>query len=145
MMQFYATNKGLKGVCRFIGLIIGLLIGGELLYAADNSAKSQRLQSLESKLNTTQQQIQTIIGDASCENPSQCRVLPIGSRPCGGPAKYIAYSILNTDVKRLKVLAQQHRVTQRQINRIKKLVSTCEMVLQPPVACVNKHCSILEK
>lgn len=141
MVDKYAKKQQHVGYGCFI-FLFGSLLACNTLYASNKEKQQNQLTQLETKLNNYRNQLESAIAGAPCTSTSQCRALPIGSRPCGGPSEYITYSKQNANKKQLKVLAQQHSMIHRQINRIKGLISTCEMVLQPPIACVDSKCII---
>lgn len=124
----------------FFACIMVFESGG--VFANSENNRSSRIAQLELKINNYMGQIKETIGDARCDSSSQCRALAVGSRACGGPSVYLPYSIVNTNINRLKGLAQQHGLLERQVNRIRNVISTCEMVLQPPIACVKQQCTI---
>jgi hypothetical protein len=82
------------------------------------------------------------IGEAACDDDAQCRSLGVGSRPCGGPEAYLAWSTKEVarpptaDVKaqakagadragRLQALAVQHREARRQDHERSGVLSDC--------------------
>ena len=100
------------------------------------------VETLEEKAEQLLTQINRHIGDAACSEQSQCKALAIGHRSCGGPSAYLAYSTLSIDENELLRLSKEHTATHREINRIKGLMSTCEMLMPPPIACENGKCKI---
>ena len=44
--------------------------------------------------------------DLSCTFPSDCQVIAVGSRACGGPNGYVVTSVNNKDLTKLETLAQ---------------------------------------
>ena len=47
-------------------------------------------------------QVTTLIGDAECDNQSQCHAVGVGAKACGGPAGYLAWSEKKTDPNALR-------------------------------------------
>lgn len=82
------------------------------------------------------QDIERVIGDAACRDDSQCRVLPLGAKPCGGPEAYLAYSTERTDVRQLKALASRYEEARSIRNQRLGLVSDCSVLPEPAVRCV---------
>lgn len=83
----------------------------------------------------TNARIVQAIGAARCNADSDCRTLGIGSRPCGGPERYLAWSVLDGDAKRLKSLAAMSEAEQRQQNEREGIASTCELRPDPGARC----------
>jgi hypothetical protein len=78
-----------------------------------------------------------LVGDAACTDDTQCRALPLGSKPCGGPEAYIAWSTAGTDAGQLEALAQRYKQARTARNQQLGLVSDCAVVPEPPVRCVR--------
>ncbi|RTE87492.1 MULTISPECIES: hypothetical protein [Gammaproteobacteria] len=82
------------------------------------------------------------IGAAKASELSQCKVLPVGQRPCGGPARYLAYSTITSDQATLEMLAQRYNALSAELNEQEGLMSTCEVMPEPTVQLVNGQCTI---
>lgn len=65
----------------------------------------------------------------TCANSSEWKFTPMGSKPCGGPIKYIAYHI-SVEPDFLK-LVDQYTFQQQQYNLRNGVVSDCSLVLAP--------------
>jgi hypothetical protein len=88
------------------------------------------------------QELRQLIGPARCSSDSQCRVLPVGAKACGGPAAYWAWSTQGTDEKRLTELAARQAEAQRHELQASGRLSNCALVTAPAVACVAQTCQI---
>lgn len=89
---------------------------------------------------TLLQQLHAQIGDASCDNSAQCRTLAVGSKPCGGPERYLPWSTKRTDGATLGRLAAQYAAARQIENAKNDLMSTCEMVTDPGATCQQQRC-----
>lgn len=58
----------------------------------------------EMDLEQTAKAINNEIGEAGAKHVSQCDVLPIGAKPCGGPRGFLIYSETESDESKLKKL-----------------------------------------
>ena len=85
-------------------------------------------------------QIRAEIGDAPCSSHAQCRTLPIGSRACGGPASWWAWSTANASAERLQGWAQRLEQVERDRQARQGLMSTCVIVPDPGASCVAQRC-----
>jgi hypothetical protein len=85
-------------------------------------------------------QIRAEIGEAPCSSHAQCRTLPIGSRACGGPASWWAWSTANASAERLQGWAQQLEQVERDRQARQGLMSTCVVVPDPGASCVAQRC-----
>lgn len=81
-------------------------------------------------------EILRLIGTAACRDDSQCRALPLGSKPCGGPEGYVAWSTAATDARQLEALAARFKDARQARNQRLGLMSDCSVVPEPAVRCV---------
>jgi hypothetical protein len=82
--------------------------------------------------------IQALVADASCDSDAQCRAIGIGSRPCGGPEGYSAWSsrVLNEpERQQLRDLVARHASERRRAHEKAGLMSTCELLPVPSTRC----------
>jgi hypothetical protein len=84
------------------------------------------------------------VGTAACSSPTVCRTLPMGAKPCGGPRKYLVYSVSTSDSARLAVDVARYSQAEARLNEEKGLVSDCSAVVKPEVSCVSGRCVAME-
>jgi len=96
----------------------------------------------EEALDSLHRQIVALIGEPRCENIVHCRLLALGSRPCGGPAEYLPYSSIAGKREVLEAKAYEYGFLQEEVNRARALSGTCDVLTQPRVACVNGRCTV---
>jgi hypothetical protein len=96
------------------------------------------------QLDTRQLQLrlERLTENKDCTEDSQCKVLGVGSRPCGGPEQYLIYSTLHTDEKMLNYTNDRYQKLKKQQNEKLGLMSTCQMLMPPVSACVENKCVI---
>jgi hypothetical protein len=75
------------------------------------------------------------IGSAQCFAESECRLVPVGAKPCGGPRGYSAFSTTTSDTLGIRRWADSLRVLERKLNEAEGRVSDCAMVIPPVVRC----------
>ena len=109
-----------------------------LLFGSDPVA-SQR--SDTERLEELRRAIEQEIGIPAANETSQCKLIPFGSKPCGGPWDYLVYSTLKTDEARLKQLVSDFNQLQRQINEENKTLSDCAIAPQPKLEFANGVCA----
>lgn len=85
-------------------------------------------------------ELRALIGDASCSDHAQCRTIAWGSKACGGPQSYVAYSTLRTDASKLEALAKRHAEAQARDNEASGRLSNCMLVTDPGAQCVASRC-----
>jgi hypothetical protein len=101
---------------------------------ASHPADAERLEDLR-------RMIEQEIGIPSANEPTQCKLMPFGSKPCGGPWGYLVYSTLKTDETRLKQLVIEFNQLQKKRNEESKIISDCAVALEPKVEFSGRLCS----
>jgi hypothetical protein len=82
-------------------------------------------------------EINQLATSQTCTNASDWTFTPIGSKPCGGPLSYIAYS-RKIDEKRFFELVNNYTALQADYNKRNGAVSDCALVARPTgVICEN--------
>jgi len=90
------------------------------------------------------QRMQRLTEDKSCRETAECKVLAVGSRPCGGPEQYLAYSAINTDEKLLAITNDRYSKLKQQQQQRLGLRSTCQMLPEPLAQCKLRQCSLVQ-
>ncbi|MFT4857138.1 MAG: hypothetical protein ACI9UV_001307 [Algoriphagus sp.] len=82
-------------------------------------------------------EINQLATSQTCTNVSDWTFTPIGSKPCGGPMSYLAYS-RKIDEKRFLELVQAYTELQADFNKRTGAFSDCALVQRPSgVICEN--------
>ena len=81
--------------------------------------------------------------DKTADNVQQCLVLPLGHKPCGGPAEYIAVSIKGKDEGSLLQQISAYNQAAEAENLQRGLISNCAMVEKPSVQLINGKCELV--
>jgi hypothetical protein len=81
---------------------------------------------------------------ATCSSPNVCRTLAMGAKPCGGPRRYLVYSILSSDSARLANEVARYNQAEERMNRERGLVSDCSVVVEPKVSCQSGKCAAVQ-
>jgi hypothetical protein len=87
-------------------------------------------------------EILVLVGDARADNVAQCRVVGFGSKPCGGPASYIAISTKNGDENHIMALIGKYNAAAKADNERRGLMSDCAVVPKPAVVLENGVCTL---
>ena len=120
-----------------IGLlfILALIISSCGMHENTKEEDERELESLANKIND-------IIGDASCNDSTDCRAIDFGSKPCGGPWSYLVYSVIDTDTIPLAVDVDLYNSMEVNYNEKWGINSDC-MVVPPPsrLVCEDGHCA----
>jgi hypothetical protein len=86
------------------------------------------------------QQIQAETADAACDGPQHCHSIAIGSKACGGPERYLAWSSKHDDGARLRALVARHAALRKQEDERAGLLSNCMAVQDPGASCRAGRC-----
>jgi hypothetical protein len=86
------------------------------------------------------QRIAAEIGTAACTRDADCRTLPMGSKPCGGPAGWVAWSATASRGAPLQAMATELAALQQQRQAAEGMMSTCSVVPDPGARCDAGRC-----
>ena len=113
--------------------------GLPLVYSNDGTSQEQEAQNLE-KMHA---EILSLAVSKQCENPADWNFTPIGSKACGGPTGFIAYSLkLNTTDFLDKV--EKYTNSQKEFNNKWGIISTCDVPPSPTsIKCVNNTAELV--
>lgn len=84
--------------------------------------------------------VDVAIGRPAASLQSQCRVIAIGVKSCGGPREYLVYSTEVTETQTLHDLVNEYNRCDRDRNERLGLMSDCEFVEEPAVVLNNGIC-----
>ncbi|AOE49187.1 hypothetical protein [Kangiella sediminilitoris] len=90
-------------------------------------------------------QIQQTLQTEGCVRNSDCDLLPVGSKPCGGPESYQPYSKTSSDVAKLQELGNRYQKLRDQYNKENQIMGICVITPKPNVSCVRNQCVTSEK
>jgi predicted small secreted protein len=83
--------------------------------------------------------IKKLLG-TTCQSDNQCKVIGVGSRPCGGPELYLTYSTQDTDEEKLKSLVAIFNKDKKQKNTAKGAMGICQHLSPPKTYCSVNQC-----
>lgn len=128
-----------------LGLLTLSITGCATLPANKDSLTTQLdgpLAQLQLDTRQLQLRLERLTEDKTCQRDNQCKVIGVGAKPCGGSDQYLVYSTLHTDEKMLSYTSDRYQKLKKQQNEKLGLMSTCEMLIPPVSACVEKKCAI---
>ena len=97
----------------------------------------------EAQLKALRAQIIEMIGEASCVNLVHCRLLALGTRPCGGADEYLAYSSNTGNRTALENKALEYTLLQEDVQQAKGAVGVCVVLPQPRLTCIDRRCRVV--
>lgn len=79
--------------------------------------------------------IHAVIGDGACDSDLQCGTVAVGTKACGGPELYLAWSSRRVDQAVLNATVANYRSAAPPESAGR--VSTCSIVVDPGARCVG--------
>ncbi|NRQ43168.1 hypothetical protein HRH59_11500 [Rheinheimera sp. YQF-2] len=108
--------------------------------AAVKARKQQMAQQVD--LKAMHADVMALIGEARADNVAQCRVVGFGSKPCGGPARYIAVSVKDGNEGEIMAKIGQYNAAAKAENERLGLMSDCAVVPKPTVTLKDGVCTL---
>lgn len=87
-------------------------------------------------------EIQAELAELGCDGPQQCHSIGLGSKACGGPESYSAWSSRRNDGARLRQLVARHAAARRDEDARAGMMSTCSIVADPGATCRAGRCEL---
>ncbi|NBB75844.1 MAG: hypothetical protein GVY02_00570 [Bacteroidetes bacterium] len=84
--------------------------------------------------------IDSEIGNADATSLSQCKAIPIGDKPCGGPWGYLVYSTQESNEATLQSLIEKYNELDRVRNEEEERMSTCDVATEPELTLRDGAC-----
>ena len=103
----------------------------------DEPADRARLAKMETE-------IDDLIGEPTCKDGKECRVMAFGAKPCGGPWSFKVFSVSSVDSTALADLVDDYNIYNRTLNDRYGWSSDCTVVMPPNVDCVEGRCVVVE-
>ena len=125
----------LAALCGFAGFNLRSFSATPFSLAAAQPSTAERLQELSTM-------IVKEIGTPTADEPSQCKLIAVGSKPCGGPAGYLVYSTTKSNEAKLKQMVAEFNQLAQQFNQERKLMSDCMLVTEPKMEFADGLCRI---
>jgi hypothetical protein len=94
----------------------------------------------QARLKMMEYEIVEYIGTPECSGDDDCRVIGVGSKPCGGPWKYLIYSASTLDETHLEALVAEHAAFEDYMNWKYGYMSTCDVPPIPVPECRDGVC-----
>lgn len=116
-------------------LILILVLAGFCFSCGNDDKMSQEQEAQNLKLMFSE--IENLASSESCNDSSNWTFTSFGSKACGGPVGFIAYS-LNIDTELFLDKINEHRIAQQEFNNKWGIISDCSLPSEPSeVECEN--------
>lgn len=130
-----------------IGTVLGLTL--TMVLAFQNCGDTNEMKSanssgltIDSYPNEKQEKIlrDLINEDLSCDQDSQCVLVGVGHKACGGPRDLAVASTKSSNYQHIQDLAEEVKETEYHYLYINQLAGTCEAPYREQPTCVQNIC-----
>jgi hypothetical protein len=118
----------------FSSLFIPLII---ILYTCEYESNEDRDVA---RLEQMEKEILEIVNDLNCQDSTDCQFVGFGVKPCGGPWRYLIYSVTNVDNVLLNEKVKEYNEYNDMLNNRYGWVSDCSMAEPPVLGCIGGEC-----
>lgn len=125
-------------------LVVLLALALMAFTCANNENTPEETLTDSEKLKTKESEIVDFIKDNACKPDRECGTIAFGSKPCGGPWKFLIYSLTAADVKLLTEKVTAYNALEKEVNIKTGRSSDCSVAIKPNVACVDGVCKIVQ-
>ena len=125
--------KMIKNISKTIALLA-------IVFGCTNNTEFTKEEDL-SELTALQEEIELLVDSGVCSENSDCESIAFGSKACGGPKTYLAYSTsINVELLQQKVAT--YNALENSFNKKWGIISDCSVVLPPTsITCINGKCT----
>jgi hypothetical protein len=127
-----------RGGIAALALLASALLGA--CQAQSPVAAAPRSDGAKGELAAATSRVDALIGDAACDSASQCRTIGRGSKACGGPGAYAAWSAKTTDAAALQAAVRQEQQATEAVMAGSGRVSNCMVQADPGARCEQHRC-----
>jgi hypothetical protein len=125
-------------------LAISLLITNIQCSSSNDSKNKSDIQNDEitqAQLDEKKQEVLDYINSFQCTD--SCNFIAFGSKPCGGPWEYLAFSS-SVNLETLQTMVTEYNELQHEFNVQTEAISDCALVMPPnEVNCVSGICTVI--
>lgn len=86
--------------------------------------------------------LRTLVADPACTDDSQCRTVPLGHTPCGGPEGYLPWSSVRAAADEVRALGERYRLERQAANSAAGRVGACRFSPDPGALCRAGTCQL---
>lgn len=120
--------------------LAGIITAASSLVACNRDLVGPSVSYDKETLNTKYQSIEALVSVRTCADSSACAQIGIGSKPCGGPWRYVVYSRSSVDESELQRRVEDLFAFEKEYNRLHGIGSDCSVAREARPACVRGAC-----
>ena len=92
------------------------------------------------RLDAIKTEVFQLVGEANCSDIGECRSLPLGAKPCGGPWEYLIFSTADGDTLKIREKVEEYNDWNSVLNDRYGFMSDCDLVGKPQLLCLSGEC-----
>jgi len=92
---------------------------------------AERIDAIQTRMTEADIAMKSANANLACDGDSQCEVLEVGERHCGGPSGYLVVSTINPKLAEVKAKIAQYTRAEKEMNAANPPL-TCTDVPKPP-------------
>jgi hypothetical protein len=126
-------------------VIVSIFFSATLIFQSckDGNLNTSTKNVDEKELKTLLNEIESLTDEVSCNDQSNWRFVPIGSKPCGGATHFVLYS-LDIDTKLFLQKVSEYTEKQRAFNVKYQILSDCSTIIPPKsIACIAEKATLV--
>ena len=125
--------KLIKNISKTIALLA-------IVFGCTNNTEFTKEEDL-AELAALQEEIELLVDSGVCSENSDCDYIAFGSKACGGPKTYLAFST-SINVQLLQQKVATYNALENSFNKKWGIISDCAYLLPPKsVQCINGKCT----
>jgi len=125
--------KLIKNISKTIALLA-------IVFGCTNNTEFTKEEDL-AELAALQEEIELLVDSGVCSENSDCESIAFGSKACGGPKTYLAFST-SINVQLLQQKVETYNALENSFNKKWGIISDCTYLLPPTsVQCINGKCT----
>jgi hypothetical protein len=125
--------KTFKNIIKTIALLA-------IVFSCTNNTEASKEEDL-SELTFLQEEIELFVDSGICAENSSCDYVAFGSKACGGPKAYLAFST-SIDVALLQQKVATYNALENSYNKKWGIISDCSVPIPPvDVTCIAGKCT----
>lgn len=123
----------------FAGLAI-VLTWGTSHAKSEQKSHDARTEEARTRKDVAESLIETLNKNKSCDGDSECEVLEMGDRSCGGPSKYLVVSVRNVNLPTIRQRITEFTAAQKELNLLETPGDCAPTPKLPAAHCVKNTC-----
>lgn len=126
---------------KFYALVLPICLLFSCTNIADDKVNTAASEKPGSNGQSLLKSINALTANKQCNSNQDCKSIGIGHRACGGPEKYLVYSVKGVKESDLESKIASYNAQRKEAVTKAGGFSTCMMLMPPSLQCQNNVCS----